>query len=176
MVIPSWFTLKLNLYRDSRPHSRYAQQQQNNKHKEFGEISPKVWQNLKWGGKSCPWKVAILTKMVNWQKHPSLFHKVHLLVTIFCRKVDKFSEDSTFSLNSTFYKQLSFVISYQYSTNPWQISSRFPFSSNLSLYKECISTFEYSSSPGQISPHFSFSPGANLINFYKCNFQVELLS
>ena len=70
--------------------------------------------------------MAILTKMVNWQKHSSPFHKGHLLVTNFCQKLDKFSPDSPFSLNLA-YKRVSFVISYQYFPNPWQISARFTF-------------------------------------------------
>ena len=49
MVLPSWFTRKLNLSMDWRPHLRYAQQLQNNKHMEFGEISRKVWKRkMRW--------------------------------------------------------------------------------------------------------------------------------
>ena len=109
----SWSTRKLNLSRNSRPHLGYAQQQQNNKHMEFGEISRKVWQNVKWDGKRGPWKVAILTKMVNWQKRSSPFSN---LLSYIPQTHGKFPLDSPFSSNLPLYKEC--ILTFEYTRQP----------------------------------------------------------
>ena len=131
MVLPSWSTRKLNLSRNSRPHLGYAQQQQNNKHMEFGEISRKVWQNVKWDGKRGPWKVAILTKMVNWQRRSSPFFS-----SIVIYSPNPWQISVRFAIFVEFATLQGVHIDiWVYSPTPVQISPHFSFSPGVNLIK-----------------------------------------